>query len=344
MTEPLPSHLSKLHSSPLVGELTSLFDTIENDRLADWLSTPITRRGPKGNTTKALLRITLASYYLSHDSLSDTVRQLQNNLTLANWCLEGAEVPSRSTLSRFNKRLDKHHDLLQAMLAKQADMLHARLPGFGQHIAIDSTTVYTHSNPDHKDSIDKDASWTAKGYKVGSNQKQWSFGMKLHMAVDATYELPISMYVTTAKSADSQNLSPLLESARNNLEWFDPETVLADKGYDALHNYKTIVEEYHATPVIPIRAMHPGAKKRRAGTELRTAIDRDSEEWKRLYAYRTSVERCFGRLKEHRRLERHCFQGLPRITTHCLLSVIVLQAKALAQSEGNLNQCLRAVA
>ena len=104
LTEPLPSHLSKLRSSPLVGELTSLFDTIENDRLADWLSTPITRRGPKGNTTKALLRITLASYYLSHDSLSDTVRELQNNLTLANWCLEGAEVPSRSTLSSVVSR------------------------------------------------------------------------------------------------------------------------------------------------------------------------------------------------------------------------------------------------
>jgi len=103
--------------------------------------------------------------------------------------------------------------------------------------------------------------------------------MKLHLAVDAVYELPISMYVTTASSADSLNLIPLLEDARDTHSWFSPESVLADRGYDALHIYKSIAEDFNATPIIPIRARRKGATKRRAGVrsvegtpEIRTAL------------------------------------------------------------------------
>lgn len=45
---------------------------------------------------------------------------------------------------------------------------------------------------------------------------------------------------------------------------------------------------------------------------------------------RPSVERVNSRLKECRRLERHCFRGLAKVTTHALLSVAVMQATALA--------------
>ena len=37
-----------------------------------------------------------------------------------------------------------------------------------------------------------------------------------------------------------------------------------------------------------------------------------------------------SRLKECRRLERHCFRGLAKVTVHALLSVAVMQATALA--------------
>ena len=105
-------------------------------------------------------------------------------------------------------------------------------------------------------------------------------------------------------------------------------------------------DDHNAEPVIPIRALRPGAKKRRADASYRTDSDRESREWKELYAGRTSVERAFGRLKEHRRLERHCCRGLPKITVHCMLSVLTLQAKALMQSEASegLRDCLRKVA
>lgn len=75
--------------------------------------------------------------------------------------------------------------------------------------------------------------------------------MKLHLAVDEVYELPISMHVTTGKGADSLNLSSLLEDAAMRFDWFKPDTVAADKGYDALHIYETIINVYRAAPIIP---------------------------------------------------------------------------------------------
>jgi hypothetical protein len=75
--------------------------------------------------------------------------------------------------------------------------------------------------------------------------------------------------------------------------------------------------------------------KRRPGSEYRTqcAIPRDSSEWKRAYARRTSGDRVFGRLKETLRLERHCYRCIEKVELHCLLSVLTLQAKAIVQIE-----------
>jgi transposase len=332
--------------SPLAAELADIFKVISDDNIVNKLQ-KTEGRGPKGFKVRQLFRVFIASYYLNFDSIAQTVREIQNNPALAYACdLEPGRIPSRPTLSRFFTKLSSNSDLLQDALGSLTNRLRENLPDFGQHVAIDSSTVRTHSNPDHKPRADLDASWTAKGYKTGSNQKQWAFGMKLHLAVDAVYELPISMYVTTAGSADSLNLTPLLVDARCKLPWFNPETVLADRGYDALHVYKSIVEDFGATPVIPIRALRKGATKRRAGSQLRTDVNRKSWEWKNLYAMRTSVERTFGRLKEHRRLERHCYRGLDKITAHCLLSVLTLQAKAMVQAEASegLRDCLRKVA
>ena len=58
------------------------------------------------------------------------------------------------------------------------------------------------------------------------------------------------------------------------------------------------------------------------------------------------MERVFGRLKETRRLEEHCFRGLMMIQAHVAMSVLVLQAKALVQCRAgaDLRECLRKVA
>ena len=76
------------------------------------------------------------------------------------------------------------------------------------------------------------------------------------------------------------------------------------------------------------------------------AIPRWHPEWTRLYGQRTSVERVFSRLKGSRGLAHHQYRGLARVQAHCLLAVLTLQLKALAQVKkgGRLRECLRKVA
>lgn len=334
-------------SGPLTTELIRLFDAISADALIARLQKTV-GRGPKGYAAQTLFNVFIASYYLNADSIAATVRALQDNPSLALACGLNQQIPSRPTLSRFFKRLSQESEAVKQVLATLTTRLRGQLPGFGEHLALDSTTVPTHSQPDHDPVSDPQGSWTAKGYKVGSTKKQWHFGYKLHLLADAIHELPIACYVTTAKSADSLNFLPLLDEAKVRFDWFAPETVAADKGYDAIVNYRCAVEVHGVVPIMPMRAMRAGAKKRRPGTKHRTEgpIPRDSDRWRALYGQRTSVERLFGRLKETRRLERHCYRGIEKVELHCLLSVLTLQAKAVVQLEADesLRQCLRKVA
>ena len=77
-------------------------------------------------------------------------------------------------------------------------------------------------------------------------------------------------------------------------------------------------------------------------------VARVSKEFRETMAKRTSVERVNSRLKEARRLNDHCFRGIEKVTTHCLLSVLTMQAVAVAQARagelGTIRQCLRKVA
>ena len=76
-------------------------------------------------------------------------------------------------------------------MASLTDRLKAQLPGLGDELAVDSTVVRTHANPNRRTITDPQASWTAKnsaGAKEGG--KEWRYGYKLHMVADANYGLP----------------------------------------------------------------------------------------------------------------------------------------------------------
>lgn len=60
-------------------------------------------------------------------------------------------------------------------------------------------------------------------------------------------------------------------------------------------------------------------------------IKRGTDEFKRLYHKRAAAERVNSRLKDKRRLESHCSRGLKKIDLHCTLSVLTMNAMALAK-------------
>ena len=74
----------------------------------------------------------------------------------------------------------------------------------------------------------------------------------------------------------------------------------------------------------------------------------ETEEWKALYNRRSSIERLFGRLKCYRRLNNVTVRRIQKVTAHCFLSLIVVQAQALHSATSNqvsaVRQCVYAIA
>ena len=58
-------------------------------------------------------------------------------------------------------------------------------------------------------------------------------------------------------------------------------------------------------------------------------IRRHSKRWDGYYNLRKSIERIFKRMKESRRLERHCIRGLRGLRLHALMSALTLGATVL---------------
>jgi len=156
------------------------------------------------------------------------------------------------------------------------------------------------------------------------------FGYKLHLLADTHYEIPIAANVTNASIHDSRVLS----NARYTYSRFLPQYVIADAGYSSQKLRHLIKCQYKGEPIIKVNPAH------------KKALFPETEEWKRIYDRRTSIERIFSRLKGHRRLNNITVRRLRKVTVHCFLSLIVVQAQALHSATNDqplsIRQCVYA--
>ena len=81
--------------------------------------------------------------------------------------------------------------------------------------------------------------------------------------------------------------------------------------------------EYWAKPVIDLHPQHKRLRHR-AGDFYQ------STEWKAIYKQRLAVERAFSRLKGQRSLNRIAVRRRRKVTVHCYLSLIAMQASPSA--------------
>lgn len=244
-------------------ELQAVWDTLPSFRILARLAA-YRWTGRRGHSLQALWRAYAASFILNLPHTNALIRRLEDDEQFRLACGFDGTLPSRWTFNRFIQRLSYHRDLVEDCLNQVTNNLAALLPGFGDKVAVDSTTIRTHSNPNRKVVSDPDASWTAKNSaKAKTGGKEWHFGYKYHGVADATYGLPITGYVTTASRNDSPELPKLLTKARATFAWWKPRMVIADRGYDAANNYECIANEHSAVPVIlmrslPKKALHEG--------------------------------------------------------------------------------------
>ena len=227
--------------------------------------------GRKGYSVRGMWAALIAGVLNNSHSLADVIRLLKRAKETRLICgFSKDNMPGEDALGRFLKKLVKHAGLFNEFLNQLVNRLRELLPGFGAKIAIDSTDILAYANGHRTHPSDKDAKWGAKkkGHSPekektgeGVNPKgktkepdiYYWFGYKLHLLIDALYELPITFELTPANEADTTHMKPLIEKAGLNKKKTNLEFVITDKGYDSQENNTLVYKDCKAVPIIPIR-------------------------------------------------------------------------------------------
>lgn len=186
-------------------------------------------------------------------TLTDLSDKLKTNPILRYCC--GFELfgktPSPATLSRFLTKLsmaisleNEFHNIVKKAISNGLID--------DSEVAIDSTKIdaYEKSKPNkHLNNDGKSADWSYKNDTDG-NKIKW-FGYKLHILCDCKSELPLSILLTPANYYDGELARPLIKkylaqySGLLNTKYYS-----MDSGYDQEKNYRYIIDEIKATPII----------------------------------------------------------------------------------------------
>lgn len=224
---------------------------------------------------RAVWNSVLAGIVFQHQSIESLRRELQRNAQLRHVCgfdvFRGAQaVPPEWVYTRFLRKVMRHQAALDRMLDALLGQLAPLLPDLGRRLAVDSKAIASHGKPlrEGVDATqadgrrDRDADWGVKTYKgvrrdgtAWEKSKRW-FGYKLHLVVDAHYELPLGYAVTQASASDCPHLLPLMESLQERHPELAEraEYLSADKGYDSGENNKELWDGYAIRSLIDIRA------------------------------------------------------------------------------------------
>jgi hypothetical protein len=229
-------------------------------------------KGRDDYPVRAVWNSILAGVVFQHSGIESLRRELRRNGQLRQLCgfdpLKGAEaVPPPSVYSRFLKELMRRAGEVEALFDRQVEALREALPHFGRTLAVDGKALGTHARPrkaeakDPDGRRDTDADWGVKTDRernpegsLWKNVKRW-FGYKLHLVVDAEYELPVAFEVTRASVAEqpvARDLVKRLDERHGEL-LEGCESFLGDKGYDETRLVARLWDDHRIKPVIDIR-------------------------------------------------------------------------------------------
>ena len=279
--------------------LRQAMDSIDDSELVAALHRH-TARGPKGRWVRPMWRAYLASFLLNFDHTNDLIRSLEDNPALRQVCGFDGPLPHRTTFNRFIQRLKQYNDLMESCVTALVNALKLELPDLGEEVAIDSTAIRTHSNPNRKTVSDPDAAWGVK-HSVRSKKKdgtEYFFGYKSHVVADVKYGIPLAQIVTAGNRNDSPLLQPLIRKAQAQFDWFRPTVAIGDRGYDSAKNHEFLFGE-RIIPIIHIRKPSNAALYKGIYTPqgIPTCIGMVPMEyvgldWKEHYVFRCRPEGC----------------------------------------------------
>lgn len=207
----------------------------------------------------------LAGIVFEHATMESLRRELSRNGQLRDFC--GLDrVPPSYVYSRFLKKLLKQKKAIKGMFDTLVSQLSEALPDFGKDLAMDSKAIDSYARYNNKNKAadgrrDLDADYGKKVYRgVKENGslyetiQKW-FGYKLHLIVDANYELPVGYSVTKASRSDVKEGHVLLDELKQKQPAIveRAETLMADRGYDDTKLIQRLWDEDRIKPVIDMR-------------------------------------------------------------------------------------------
>jgi hypothetical protein len=204
-------------------------------------------RGRNDYPVRAMWNAVIAMIVLGHPRYADLIRELNRNVQLRFMCgFYGlCKVPGPDNMSRFVAKLEAHQEDIMGIFIRQSELLYKLLPDFGECLAIDSKWVWSPANrcsncknPDGRSETDaewgrKSYSWKNEDGSDGASVKK-CFGFKMHVIVDAKYELPIAFIDSGAAGSDIKWGKKLLGSIADTRPHILDKCkyLMGDKGYD----------------------------------------------------------------------------------------------------------------
>lgn len=163
---------------------------------------------------RAIWNSLLAGIVYQHPSIESLRRELRRNAQLRELCgfdpwLGERAVPPAYVYTRFCRKLMVCLDELDSIFVRLVEDASSLLPDLGRVLAIDSKAISSLAKRPNAEKRqdgrrDTDADFGRKEYRgrredgtLWQKTVIW-FGYKLHLLVDATYELPVGFSVTKA--------------------------------------------------------------------------------------------------------------------------------------------------
>jgi len=297
--------------------------------------------GPAPYNPVIILKMLLLSflYNISERQTEDLV-----NFNLVAKCFVGLAVdeaaPDYSTLSLFKARLleNKKTTAFEMLLQEIIAIAKERAISFGSLQVLDSVHVIADVNVPKDEgrqskgqaARDADAAWGVKHTKKFRDQqgkivkqKEYFYGYKQHVSLNAATGLITSVTHTAGNAYDGHQLPTLVKS--DVAQGIPVKTVAADKGYDDGENHELLWSKdmYSA-----IRLNDYRTNKKDDNKSIWITLQQ-SPEYRAGLKERYKVERKFGEGKEQHGLRRCRYIGLLRFAVQGFLTAITLNLKRL---------------
>jgi len=305
--------------------LFSIFDSLDLEFVEGILSTGYRPEGSVGRPHRSLLgmfKAELVKRLRCIESYHELHRLLEADDALRSLCVikEGEKPYDPSTLARFRQRVGPEGlQRIMILLVKQLDRMGVLN---SEILALDATFIKAYSRRDPHDTRRGLSDSEARLRKQGRNVV---LGYGVHLAVDAASEMPLEVIVEPANVNEKKVAPRLLHKAlKKKHRW---KSMIADSQYSS-EAFRDRARRLRVEPIIPYpRNQMKGERVLRVDREFHS---HGPARLKRLYRYRSSVERTISRLKTHYGLCQLRTRGLRNGLTHVILCLTALLVTALS--------------